>query len=62
MFRSRENANLEYLKNVVLRYILSDSCSVKQQLTTTIGTILQFSTEEVRSTSCKHLSSANHFS
>ena len=45
--RSRENANLEYIKNIVLQYILSESYSVKQQLTTTIATVLQFSPSEV---------------
>jgi len=45
--RSRENANLEYIKNIVLKYILSDSYSVRQQLTTTLATVLQFSPSEV---------------
>ncbi len=46
-YRSRENANLEYIKNIVLRYMTSDSISVKEQLSKAIGIVLQFSPAEV---------------
>ena len=46
-FSSRENANLEYLKNVILRYLLTDSESVRQQMVAAIATILEFSPQEV---------------
>ena len=45
--RSRESANLEYLKNVTLEFMMSPSSSVKQQTITAIATILQFSPSEV---------------
>ncbi|KAL9955161.1 hypothetical protein ACROYT_G036447 [Oculina patagonica] len=45
--RSRESANLEYLKNIVLRFMMSTSYSVKQQMITAIGTILEFSPKEL---------------
>lgn len=45
--RSRESANMEYLKNIVLRFMLSTSYSVKQQMITAIATILQFSPREL---------------
>lgn len=48
--RSRESANLEYLKNIVLRFMMSTSYSVKQQMITAIGTILEFSPKEVKPT------------
>lgn len=47
--RSRESANLEYLKNIVLRFMMSTSYSVKQQMITAIATILEFSPKEVSS-------------
>ncbi|XP_065061205.1 GRIP and coiled-coil domain-containing protein 1-like [Rhopilema esculentum] len=47
--RTRETANMEYVKNIFLRYILSDSQSVKLQLTTAIATVLQFSPSELNS-------------
>ncbi|CAH3177527.1 unnamed protein product [Porites evermanni] len=46
--RSRESANMEYLKNIVLRFMMSTSYSVKQQMITAIATILQFSPREVQ--------------
>lgn len=46
--RSRESANLEYLKNIVLRFMMSTSYSVKQQMITAIATILEFSPKEVK--------------
>lgn len=48
LLSSRENANMEYVKNVVLRYLLTDSESVRQQMIAAISTILQFSPEEVK--------------
>lgn len=45
--RSRESANLEYLKNIVLRFMMSTSYSVKQQMITAIATILEFSLKEL---------------
>ncbi|XP_028392535.1 GRIP and coiled-coil domain-containing protein 1-like [Dendronephthya gigantea] len=44
---SRENANLEYLKNVILRYLLTESDSVRQQMVAAISTILEFSPQEI---------------
>ena len=45
--KSRESANLEYLKNISLQYILADSSTVKRQLTSAISTVLMFSPEEM---------------
>lgn len=45
--RSRESANLEYVKNVILRYLLTDSDSVRQQMVAAISTILEFSPQEL---------------
>ncbi|XP_048585106.1 GRIP and coiled-coil domain-containing protein 1 isoform X2 [Nematostella vectensis] len=45
--RSRETANLEYLKNIILRFMMTTSYSVKEQMITAIATILQFSPKEV---------------
>ena len=45
--RSRENANLEYLKNVVHRYMTCrGGASARQQMLNAIATILQFSPVE----------------
>ena len=48
LFRSRESANLEYLKNICLEFILTDSYSVKSQMLQAISAILMFSPGEVR--------------
>jgi len=45
--RSRESANLEYLKNIVLRFMMSTSYSVKQQMIQAIATVLEFSPKEL---------------
>ncbi|XP_057289788.1 GRIP and coiled-coil domain-containing protein 1-like [Hydractinia symbiolongicarpus] len=45
--RSRESANLEYLKNVCLQFMLTDSPSVKKQMSHAISTILTFSPAEM---------------
>ena len=52
--RSRESANLEYLKNVCLRFILTDSDSVKQQMSLSLSTILMFSPAEVTCVVCSY--------
>lgn len=44
--RSREGTNLEYLKNVVLNYLLTDSVSGKKRMFNAISTILHFSPKE----------------
>ena len=45
--KSRESANLEYLKNICLKYMLTDSTSVKSQMSQAISTVLSFSPEEI---------------
>lgn len=44
--RSRENANLEYLKNVVYRYMICTEIGGKQNMLRAIATILEFSPRE----------------
>lgn len=44
--RSREGTNLEYLKNVVLSYLQSDSYSTRRQMFNAIAAILQFTRKE----------------
>ncbi|XP_071809060.1 GRIP and coiled-coil domain-containing protein 1-like [Asterias amurensis] len=44
--RSREGTNLEYLKNVVLCYLQTESHSKRQQMFSAISTILQFTRRE----------------
>ncbi|XP_078586650.1 GRIP and coiled-coil domain-containing protein 1-like isoform X1 [Branchiostoma floridae x Branchiostoma japonicum] len=44
--RSRESANLEYLKNVVLRYMTTSDYAAKDQMFKAIATILQFTSQE----------------
>ena len=44
--KSRESANLEYLKNVVYQYILSTDTIAQQQMLNAISTILEFSPRE----------------
>ena len=44
--RSRENANLEYLKNVVYHYMISYGGTGRLQMANAIATILQFSPAE----------------
>lgn len=43
---SRESANLEYLKNVVYRYMVCRDTSGRQAMLNAIATILQFSPKE----------------
>ncbi len=44
--RNRENAHLEYLKNVVYRYMVCRDTAGKQQMLNAIATILEFSPKE----------------
>ena len=44
--RSRESANMEYLKNVVYHYMISHNCAGRLQMANAIATILQFSPAE----------------
>ncbi|XP_046435152.1 GRIP and coiled-coil domain-containing protein 1 isoform X1 [Neodiprion fabricii] len=46
-YKSREGANLEYLKNVVLNYLLTNDASSKRHMLNAISTILHFTPEEV---------------
>ncbi|XP_037072632.1 GRIP and coiled-coil domain-containing protein 1-like [Pollicipes pollicipes] len=45
---SREGANLEYIKNVVVRYLLSTDAAQKAHILNAISTALQFSSDELR--------------
>lgn len=44
--KSRENANLEYLKNVIYHYLISTDNSGRQPMLNAITTILEFSPKE----------------
>ncbi|KAL5009091.1 hypothetical protein ScPMuIL_014672 [Solemya velum] len=44
--KSRESANLEYLKNVTFKYLISYDAQAKKQMLNAISTILQFSPNE----------------
>lgn len=46
--KSREGENLEYLKNVILNFILSNDSRSKSHMLNAIVTILKFSDEERR--------------
>ena len=52
---SRENANLEYLKNVVVKFMVCSDAVGKKQIFNAIATILQFSPQERRDVQ-EHLS------
>ena len=45
--QSREGANLEYLKNVVLSFLESSSPSSKRHMLNAIGAVLKFSEDEL---------------
>lgn len=45
---SKEGANLEYLKNVVLSYMLSSSPSSRDHMLKAIGAVLLFSKADVK--------------
>lgn len=52
--QSREGANLEYLKNVVLSYLISSDTGCKAHMLNAIAAVLKFSDQEqqrVRQTS-----------
>jgi hypothetical protein len=44
--KSREGANLEYLKNVFINYLTSDDAAGKRHMLNAISTVLQFTAEE----------------
>ncbi|KAF0300749.1 GRIP and coiled-coil domain-containing protein 1 [Amphibalanus amphitrite] len=45
---SREGANLEYIKNIVVRYLLSTDAAQKAHILNAISTALRFSDDELR--------------
>ncbi|CAD5123289.1 DgyrCDS11647 [Dimorphilus gyrociliatus] len=47
--RSRESANLEYLKNIVYQYMIRNDLETRQRMLNAIATILEFSPKEKRS-------------
>uniref|UniRef100_K3WBM7 GRIP domain-containing protein n=1 Tax=Globisporangium ultimum (strain ATCC 200006 / CBS 805.95 / DAOM BR144) TaxID=431595 RepID=K3WBM7_GLOUD len=51
--RNTEGVNVEYLKNVVIKYIESSNATEKERLIPVIATVLQFSPQEVRKVSQK---------
>ena len=44
--KSREGANLEYLKNVFINYLTSSDSARKRHMLNAISTVLQFTVEE----------------
>jgi hypothetical protein len=54
--QSREGANLEYLKNVVLSFLLSSDSSSKRHMLNAIAAVLKFSSSELERVSCTHKS------
>eukprot|EP00111_Clytia_hemisphaerica_P008119 TCONS_00023687-protein len=52
--KSRESANLEYLKNICLRYMLTKSISQRKQMSITLSTILKFSPNEMKDVEKRH--------
>ena len=50
----RESANMEYLKNIVFKYMVASSNSSKQLIAKAISTILQFSPSEKKALYSKH--------
>jgi predicted RNase H-like nuclease (RuvC/YqgF family) len=52
--QSREGANLEYLKNVVLSFLLSNDSSSKRHMLNAIAAVLRFSSPELERVSCTH--------
>jgi len=49
----RENANMEYLKNVMHQYLTTVDVTARQRILTAIVTILQFRPEECRKSGVK---------
>ncbi|XP_021924703.1 GRIP and coiled-coil domain-containing protein 1 [Zootermopsis nevadensis] len=52
--QSREGANLEYLKNVVLSFLLSSDSNSKRHMLNAIAAVLKFSSSELERVSCTH--------
>lgn len=52
--QSREGANLEYLKNVVLSFLLSNDSSSKRHMLNAIAAVLRFSSPELERVSGTH--------
>lgn len=46
--KSRESANLEYLKNVVLSFLMADDADSRRHMINAIGAVLQFSPAELK--------------
>lgn len=47
--KSREGANLEYLKNVILSFLMSTDTDSKRHMVNAIGAVLKFSPSENKS-------------
>ena len=45
--KSREGANLEYLKNVFINYLTTNDASSKRHMLNAISTVLRFTPEEL---------------
>lgn len=45
--KSREGANLEYLKNVLINYLTTNDSSSKRHILNAISTVLQFTPDEL---------------
>ncbi|XP_069697804.1 GRIP and coiled-coil domain-containing protein 1 isoform X1 [Periplaneta americana] len=52
--QSREGANLEYLKNVVLSFLLSSDSNCKRHMLNAIAAVLKFSSSELERVSCTY--------
>lgn len=46
--KSREGANLEYLKNVIISYIVSKDMDGKRHMINAISAVLQFTSQETQ--------------
>ena len=57
-YRSRETANLEYLKNIILHYMSSDKTG-KDHMINAIATVLHFSPHEVSNHHTGHVMSCD---
>lgn len=53
--KSREGVNLEYLKNIVYKYMTAPDAASRQSIFTAIATILHFSPQERKAASQKSL-------
>lgn len=45
--KSREGANLEYLKNVFINYLTTNDASSKRHMLNAISTVLRFTSDEL---------------